>query len=222
MHSLVRHILPQITSQSDFVTEILRSEPVAQSELARVSQDIPASSAHFRNRLQQFSATQAISSSSPDVGPKPSEPLREWLNSVDSDVRTCGKYLNKRNGAELGLEDAKDLRDILQRLREELYCNLLDDDSPYAHSWPDEHQGLRSDTADLHDRWKNVIDAVNPYFLLLRFKSDNPGVGMDDLSKARQHFLEIQDDTRKIIERFDGYSKVLLPLVTQVLGKLPK
>lgn len=195
---------------------------MAQSELARVSQGIPNSSADFNNKLKQFSAKQVINQSSPDVVPKPTEPLREWLNSVDSDVRACRKYLNKRDGAELGLEDAKDLRDILQKLREELNRNLLDDDSPYARSWPDEHEGLRSDTADLHDRWKNVIDAVNPYFLLLRFKAENPGVGMDDLSKTRRHFLEIQDDTRKIIERFDGYSKVLLPLVTQVLMKLPK
>jgi hypothetical protein len=195
---------------------------VAQSELARVRQDIPARSADFNNKLKQFSATQVISSSSPDVLSKPSEPLREWLNSVHSDVRVCRKYLDKRNGAELGLEDVENLRDILQNLREELNRNLLDDDSPYARSWPDEHKGLRSDTADLHESWKNVIDAVNPYFLLLRFKVQNPGVGMDDLSKARQHFLEIQDDTRKIIERFDGYSKILLPLVTQVLRKLPK
>jgi len=34
--------------------------------------------------------------------------------------------------------------------------------------------------------------------------------------------LEIQDDTRKIIERFAGYSEVLLPLITEAARKLPK
>jgi hypothetical protein len=195
---------------------------MAQSEFSRVSQAIPDNSADFNNKLSQFSATQVVNSSSPDDAQKPSEPLREWLKSVDSAVKACGRYLDKRNGAELGLEDAKDLRDILQRLREELNRNLLDDNSPFALSWSDEHVGLRSATGDLNERWNNVIDAVNPYLLLLRFKKENPGVGMDDLSKVRQHFLEIQDDTRKIIERFAGYSEVLLPLITEAARKLPK
>ena len=65
------------------------------------------------------------------------------------------------------------------------------------------------------------MDALNPYCELLRFRDEHEGVGMDDLSKVRQHYKETQQDSREIFHRFMGYSQLMLAMIEEVAHQLP-
>jgi DNA repair exonuclease SbcCD ATPase subunit len=192
------------------------------TDLSKLSRSIPADAAEFARRINQFSSPQVLDSAAAveRTQKKVAGLLSEWLGTVSSKVAAGRQYLETRSGKQLQRQEAEDLLQILQKLRTMLNYHLLGAKSTFAEYWPDEHENLRGQTEDLNRRWEDAIDAVNPYCELLRFRDDHPGLGMDDLSKARQHNREIQQDSREIIRRFNGYSQILLAMLDEVAALL--
>jgi hypothetical protein len=191
------------------------------ADLGQLNDSTRAGEKELSVRLNQFSSPQVRDQRARERELQSvAQALSQWLANLGGAVAAVDEYLDARSGRQLQRLEADDLLKNLQSFRAYLNTHVLSPESTFAKHWPADYRNLRGEADELTRRWEDAIDAVNPYCELLSFRDTHPGLGLEDLSRAREHNRELQQDSRQIIRRFHDYRQVVLALTGAVAERL--